>query len=655
MKNIMQKIIHILITCFTLITLNPNIVGSAQNHRGVTATYQGISIQDKLSALSAMSQAYNETVSSLNSLQSYIVDLLGKEIDSQLRQELNNDLKELDAVAEALSRTGHVGNARNGCNNIYRNVQKEVANYNNRVARERERLAQEEAEKRALAAHPQNWSGSGFALRGGYVVTNYHVIERATQVKVKGINGDFNTSYSATIVACDTNNDLAIIKISDSRFSGFGPIPYNINFSISDVGEDVWTLGFPLTQVLGNEIKLTKGVISSRSGYQNDISTYQMSAPVQPGSSGGPLFDSKGSIIGIVNAGVPGAENVGYAIKTTYLKNLVDRYNLSANLPGPNIISSLALKDQVKKVKDFVLLLVCSSETSSLVSSNSTAIRNIQQNPSSSITNSSPYPSTSSESSSSSGWTSSTASYLTVSTTSITAERTDGFVIVDVKTDASDYSVSMLPSWCKVKNKYKTWFSLSYTANPNSYSRTGCFYVTAGGKTEKVTITQKANYSSYSGSSGSSSSRSSSSSDKAFQIGLDASIDCFLGSNYNSYFYDDSYHNTYDFDTAISFGFGLRARIGRNDQFFNLIGGVRYVFGSIHSGVLVPVLLKMNFLRLNTKGMSLCIGGGYEFGFTDTYDGDGMLQFGVCGSHYDLAMCYKPKNEVLGLGFTYYF
>lgn len=107
--------------------------------------------------------------------------------------------------------------------------------------------------------------------------------------------------------------------------------------------------------------KLTNGVISSKSGYQGDVSTYQISAPVQPGNSGGPLFDSKGSIVGIVNAGVPGAENVGYAIKTSYLFNLVDSYSIGTSLPSSNKISSLALKDQVKRVQNYVFLLLCSS------------------------------------------------------------------------------------------------------------------------------------------------------------------------------------------------------------------------------------------------------------------------------------------------------
>jgi len=210
----------------------------------------------------------------------------------------------------------------------------------------------------------KTWSGSGFALNNGYIVTNYHVIEDAHSIKVNYIEGPLSKEYSSEVVAKDKTNDLAIIRINDPSFSSEykDSIPYSINYQMVDVGEDVWVLGYPLTQVLGNEIKLTTGVISSKSGYQGDVSTYQISVPIQPGNSGGPLFDSKGNIVGIVNAGVPGAENVGYAIKTVYLKNLVDSFSLSDCLPTKNTISSLPLKDQVKTVNNFVFMITCSSK-----------------------------------------------------------------------------------------------------------------------------------------------------------------------------------------------------------------------------------------------------------------------------------------------------
>jgi S1-C subfamily serine protease len=222
---------------------------------------------------------------------------------------------------------------------------------------------------RTQQGQPLEWSGTGFALKNGYIVTNFHVVDGAKRIEVHGVNGNASSDYAADVVATDKNNDLAIIRISDYRFSGFGTIPYAIKSPTVDVGEDVWVLGYPLTQFLGNEIKLTNGVISARSGYQGDVSTYQISAPVQPGNSGGPLFDSKGNIVGIVNAGVPGAENVGYAIKTSYLVNLADSYSLSTYLPTSNSISSLTLKEQVKRVNNYVFLLLCSSKPGQTTSS----------------------------------------------------------------------------------------------------------------------------------------------------------------------------------------------------------------------------------------------------------------------------------------------
>jgi len=206
------------------------------------------------------------------------------------------------------------------------------------------------------------WTGTGFALADGYLVTNYHVAGEATEIQIKGVNGDINTGYKAELVASDKVNDIAIVRIVDANFKGFGNIPYSISSSMADVGVDVFVLGYPLTQALGNEIKLTNGIVSSRTGYQGNIATYQISAPIQPGNSGGPMFDSKGNVIGVVVAGVPGAENVGYAIKTTYLKILIESAGLNIKFPANNTLSALSLAEKVKRVKNFVFYIECSNK-----------------------------------------------------------------------------------------------------------------------------------------------------------------------------------------------------------------------------------------------------------------------------------------------------
>ena len=216
--------------------------------------------------------------------------------------------------------------------------------------------------ERVLEEHVESntWTGTGFAIGNGYIVTNNHVVGEAKTISIKGVKGNMNTGYTAEVVATDKVNDLAIIRINDPSFKGFGTIPYVVQQRMADVGEDVFVLGYPLTQALGNEIKLTNGIISSRTGYQGNISTYQMSAPVQPGNSGGPMFDNKGNVIGIVVAGVPGAENVGYAIKTSYLKILIESAGLNIQFPTNNTISTLSLAEKVKRVKNFVFYIECS-------------------------------------------------------------------------------------------------------------------------------------------------------------------------------------------------------------------------------------------------------------------------------------------------------
>ena len=209
---------------------------------------------------------------------------------------------------------------------------------------------------------PQSWSGTGWALSNGYVVTNNHVVEGARTITIKGIDGDLNTGYSAEVVATDKTNDIAVLKIKDSRFYGFGTIPYAISSRIAEKGEGIFVLGYPMTQVLGNEVKYTAGEINSLTGFQGDVATYQISAPVTHGNSGGPMFDSKGNVIGIVNSGITDkeiAENVGYAIKISYLKILIESAGLNVALPSNNTISSLSKQEKIKKVERFVYFIEC--------------------------------------------------------------------------------------------------------------------------------------------------------------------------------------------------------------------------------------------------------------------------------------------------------
>lgn len=201
-------------------------------------------------------------------------------------------------------------------------------------------------------------SGTGFALSSdGLIVTNYHVVNGSSNIKVRGVKGDFSKVYSAKILAEDKNNDLVVLKIEDEKFTSLGTLPYTIKNTTSEVGKDVFALGYPLRATMGDEVKLTNGIISSKTGFQGDITSYQVSVPIQPGNSGGPLFDSKGNVIGIINAKHKGTDNVSYAIKSSYLFNLFQVMDKQPVLPKTNTISAKNLSDQVKYVKEFVYII----------------------------------------------------------------------------------------------------------------------------------------------------------------------------------------------------------------------------------------------------------------------------------------------------------
>lgn len=218
----------------------------------------------------------------------------------------------------------------------------------------------EEANSKIIAQSSNEWkpSGTGFFIdKNGLIATNNHVIEDAKEIQVN-IN---NKSYLAKLVISDSQNDLAILKIIDTNFIPLTQLNYNFKSETSDVGTSVFALGFPLTSILGEEIKYTTGTISSKSGMKGDIVRYQISVPIQPGNSGGPLFDNDGNLLGITSSGINRkivyAENVNYAIKSKYLKLLIDEMNEKIELPNSILPKNTLLTEKIKTLEKNVVFI----------------------------------------------------------------------------------------------------------------------------------------------------------------------------------------------------------------------------------------------------------------------------------------------------------
>lgn len=206
-------------------------------------------------------------------------------------------------------------------------------------------------------------SGSGFVLSpGGIIATNAHVISNAKRIEAI-FPTDYGTiTYNAKILLSDENNDVALLQIQDSTFKGFPNTPIKIAEKC-EVGERVFTIGYPLNEVMGTNYKLTDGIISSQSGIADDVRYYQISVPIQPGNSGGPLFNKNGMVVGIASAKLDGkaigtdVQNVNYAIKSSYLLNLYNMLPISEKLEAKDPLMNKKLEDQVKVLKSYVCLI----------------------------------------------------------------------------------------------------------------------------------------------------------------------------------------------------------------------------------------------------------------------------------------------------------
>ena len=202
-------------------------------------------------------------------------------------------------------------------------------------------------------------TGSGVLISDNLIITNHHVIDNAGKIEaIINIDG-VQEAYEARVLCSDKKNDLAIVCIKDNKFKPLNPAPFGILSNTVDVGTPVFTMGFPLSIVLGDEVKITDGIISSKTGYDGDIVTYQISAPIQPGNSGGPLFDKEGNLVGITNAKIESqyTDNIGYAIKSSYVISLIDSAPINISVPQENTLSTDNLQEIIKELKPYVVYL----------------------------------------------------------------------------------------------------------------------------------------------------------------------------------------------------------------------------------------------------------------------------------------------------------
>ena len=157
--------------------------------------------------------------------------------------------------------------------------------------------------------------GSGFFVRDGEIATNFHVVEGATRGYAKLIGQA--TKYNIEgITGIDPNYDLAILKISGGNLPS---LALGDSGSVQ-VGESIYAVGNPQ----GLEGTFSQGIISSIREFKEG-KLFQMTAPISPGSSGGPVLNAAGEAIGVSVATFKGGQNLNFAIPSIYLKSLLEK------------------------------------------------------------------------------------------------------------------------------------------------------------------------------------------------------------------------------------------------------------------------------------------------------------------------------------------
>lgn len=207
-------------------------------------------------------------------------------------------------------------------------------------------------------------TGTGIVIsKDGDILTNNHVIKDCTSIVVRVDNVP---ARSASVLYTDDTNDLALLKI-DGSFTARAIALFHVSPSVR-AGDETAVYGYPLAGTLSVSGNIVQGNVSALSGLGDDARYFQITAPIQPGNSGGPLLDMAGNVTGVVNskldemkmASISGdiPQNVNFAIKGNVATNFLDAhsipYEVAANAADLDSLASVA-----DKARPFTALIVC--------------------------------------------------------------------------------------------------------------------------------------------------------------------------------------------------------------------------------------------------------------------------------------------------------
>jgi serine protease Do len=203
--------------------------------------------------------------------------------------------------------------------------------------------------------------GTGFLIDGkGYLVTSAHVVKGATQIDVQNSLGEYN----ARIIQLDPTADIAVLKIEDTSYHAFNGLPYGISRTDGELGEDLFTLGYPRPEIVYN-----KGYLSSETGFQGDTTEFQLTIAANPGNSGTPVLNNEGEVIGIVTSSQHNAQGMVFAVRSKNIFRAIDSMKADSNLqkidsnlvhlkiPVNSSLRGVDRRQQIKRLEDYIFIV----------------------------------------------------------------------------------------------------------------------------------------------------------------------------------------------------------------------------------------------------------------------------------------------------------
>lgn len=221
------------------------------------------------------------------------------------------------------------------------------------IRKSQQKMARDIADVREKKFKPANYSGTGFLISAnGYVATSYHLVKDADSIYLE--NEKFG-SLRAVMVYSDPQTDVSILQIASGWKTR--PLPYTVVKREAALGEKVYTLGFPREDIVFGE-----GSVSALSGHRQNADAYQISIPVNPGNSGGPLLNERGDLIGIISGVQPQMQGAAFAVKSQALLAATQAPELDTLarpiiLPKRNSLQTANRVQQIERLRDFVFVV----------------------------------------------------------------------------------------------------------------------------------------------------------------------------------------------------------------------------------------------------------------------------------------------------------